>query len=400
MKSAANILPKEQWIKEVMDTKKSVQDVSEYICRVKKYIECRRQRIGARRMEEITCVYRGEAENYPTPCMPKLFRENTLGEVPCFEQNLIYTLRQKTVSGNLAKDREPLLYTAMEVQHCEMTSRLLDVTYNCLAALYFAVTPYYHSDPSALDKVDGVVYLFFVDQIYSPCAPNIQEQYEASIKKDHAWYEDKEIFKRNHKFIDHLDQNHRIIAQQGAFLLFPGSEPEPIPDAMFCSILIPAEAKARMRQELDQLFGINTGSIYPEITNQTAKFMEHSKKICQTPFTCENELRLALRNLKRGLEYYLDYILDYKEDAANLPNIFTVVERMVHSYKRGLLELDPDNCPDVRDVLPPKIWREMAEEYNGLLNTFNRELREEGVPDFDEEALMISKGELKGGCTV
>lgn len=34
MKSAANILPKEQWIKDVMDTKKSVQDVSEYICRV------------------------------------------------------------------------------------------------------------------------------------------------------------------------------------------------------------------------------------------------------------------------------------------------------------------------------------------------------------------------------
>lgn len=395
MRPAANILPKQKWI---MDSQFPVKNVSDYIYHVKTYINLQKQRIGERRMEEITCVYRGEAENYPTPCIPKIFRQNVLEEKPCFEQNLIYNLRQKGASGN--HDQESLLYTAIEVQHNEITSRLLDVTYNCLVALYFAVTPHYHKDPTDLDKVDGAVYLFFVDQIYSPCAPNIQEQYEASIKKDHAWYEDKEIFKKNHKFIDHMDKNHRIIAQQGAFFLFPGNESEPIPDSMFCSILIPAAAKAGIRQELDQLFGINTGSIYSEITSETAKFMEHSKKICQTPFTCENELCLALKNLKRGLEYYLDYILDYKKDAENLPNIFTVVERMVYSYKRGLLELDPGCSPSVQPVLSRETWQEMVERYNALLSAFNQELQEEGVLDFDEETLKIGSGKPKGGYTL
>ena len=44
--------------------------------------------------------------------------------------------------------------------------------------------------------------------------------------------------KKNHKLIDHIKLNPRIMAQQGAFLLFQGDEGEPIPEYMYKKIRI------------------------------------------------------------------------------------------------------------------------------------------------------------------
>ena len=76
------------------------------------------------------------------------------------------------------------LENAIDAQHGEFPSRLLDVSYNCLTALYFAVTPYYHHLPDSLDNVDGMVYIFYVDEIFSPSASNTNDNYNTIINKD------------------------------------------------------------------------------------------------------------------------------------------------------------------------------------------------------------------------
>lgn len=47
------------------------------------------------------------------------------------------------MSANHLTDGKTYLEIAIDAQHGGFPSRLLDVTYNCIVALYFAITPYY-----------------------------------------------------------------------------------------------------------------------------------------------------------------------------------------------------------------------------------------------------------------
>ena len=130
-------LPKDKNVERIVHEERngreaSIEKVSDYIQRVSDYIEARKE-------DRHFFVYRGEPELYPSPCRPGLFRMSTLTENPFFEKNLFHTMRQNKLTG----DRS-YLENAIDAQHGEFPSRLLDVSYNCLTALYFAVTPYYH----------------------------------------------------------------------------------------------------------------------------------------------------------------------------------------------------------------------------------------------------------------
>ena len=74
-----------------------------------------------------------------------------------------------------------------------------------------------------------MAFLFFVDDIFSPSARNTNDNYDAIINRDKPWFNGRKIFQKNHKFIDHIKLNSRIIAQQGAFILFQGDEAEDLP---------------------------------------------------------------------------------------------------------------------------------------------------------------------------
>lgn len=138
--------------------KDPVRDVSDFIERVNGYVQ-------ERGKPDQFCVYRGEPECYPTPCRPNLFRRGVLAENRFFEKNLFDAMRQNKLTGE-----KRYLDNAIDAQHGEFPSRLLDVSYNCLVALYFAVTPYYHTEENSLDREDGMVFLFFLDEIFSPSA--------------------------------------------------------------------------------------------------------------------------------------------------------------------------------------------------------------------------------------
>ena len=120
-----NTLPKEK----IMDSACNVSNISEYLNRVSVCIKNRQQGDGI-------VVYRGEPEVYDQPCRPNIFRKDYLNENVFFEKNLFDTMRQNRLTGE-----NRYLDNAIDAQHGEFPSRLLDVSYNCLVALYFAVTP-------------------------------------------------------------------------------------------------------------------------------------------------------------------------------------------------------------------------------------------------------------------
>lgn len=226
-----------------------------------------------------------------------------------FEKSLFDAMRQNQLTSE-----KRYLDNAIDAQHGEFPCRLLDVSYNCLTALYFAATPYYHKDEDSLDDKDGMVFIFFVDEIFSPSAQNTNDNYDAIIKRNKEWHRDKIIFEKNYKFIDHAKINNRIIAQQGAFILFQGNDAADLPAWMTYGIKIPKASKPLIRRELEQLFGIHTGTIYPEIVNLVEDISEKSRKLNTEDFCCYHELRYAVRMLEKELDYYFGYILDCKRD--------------------------------------------------------------------------------------
>lgn len=371
-----NSLPKEKHIQTT-----AITNVSDYIGRVNEYIKARNQ-------GNSTFVYRGEPDCYPLPCRPNIFRKGVMDGNPFFEKSLFDTMRQNKLSGE-----KRYLDNAIDAQHGEFPSRLLDVSYNCLTALYFAVTPYYHNKEDSMDDKDGMVFVFFVDEIFSPSAQNTNDNYDAIINRDKPWYQNKTLFEKNHKFIDHAKLNNRIIAQQGAFILFPGDEPESLPEYMSYGILIPREAKLQIRRDLKQLFGIHTGSIYPEIINLVEELSSKSQKLNTEDFNCQNELNHAIRHLDKELSYYLHYAIQQKRAGTENPEqILMYIEHVADSYRRGLLEF----IGDIREVPPKKeapvsseTLKEVVSRYNALIRQFSDAARQYGLGEFSGDSLQI-----------
>lgn len=365
-----NALPKEKSISDPV----CIQNVSEYLGRIRTCISKRQQK-------GCVVVYRGEPDVYEQPCRPNIFRKGVLKGNDFFEKNLFDTMRQSKLTGE-----KRYLDNAIDAQHGEFPSRLLDVSYNCLIALYFAVTPYYHYREDSMDKKDGMVYLFFMDEIFSPSAQNTNDNYNAIINRNQDWYQSNSIFWNNHKFIDHTKLNGRIIAQQGAFILFPGEEPQELPKYVYCGIRIPGESKALIRQELNQLFGIHTGSVYPEIINLVKELSGKSTKLNTEEFCCENEAHHTLKQLEQELLYYLDYALEQRK-SDRIGQILVHIEQRLSYYRQGIKEFQ-EYCkysPSISEE-----WAEqMAEQYNQLVQRFSDAIEEYHIGELSWRTLKL-----------
>ncbi len=331
----------------------SIQNVAGFIQKIEESTSCVEN-------ENYILAYRGEPKIYPSPCRPGLFRWGKLAENEYFEKNLFNIMRQ----NNLTSDKN-YLENAIDAQHGEFLSRLLDVSYNCLIALYFAVTPYYKIAEEEYDREDGAVYVFYIDEIFSPAAGNIRENYGKIVNRSCGWMQE-EIFHKNHKFIDHIKLNPRIIAQQGAFILFQGDDPEPLPLCMYRMVHIPANAKKRIRNELKQFFNIHTGSIYPEISNLVNDITNRSKFLNSKPFTLRNELALVVARLVRELDFYLENALSAKSEGneTDICCTLTQAERTIDSYRRGLIHMTESLKNDL----------ELQKDMNWAFEQFNREI--------------------------
>ena len=307
------------------------------------YVKAVSKIIDSKDTSDFIITYRGESQEYLTPCVPNIYREDYLKNYDFFEKNIFDEMRANKISKG-----EKYLENAISAQHDGFPSRLLDVSYNSLVALYFAVTPYYRYDEDKYDKNNGKVFVFFINKIFCPTGDHITEAYENIICKKNSFVNNA-IFSKNHKLIDHLKINNRIIAQQGAFILFQGNDVDPLPKYMYEEILIPADAKKTLRRELKEFFGIYTGSIYPEAENLIEEIKKKSLTIENSTFDFESELKILMCNLKNEIEYYLYHIFEESHKPQELIRSF---EKMLRSYQLGIKQLKDDNPELVKTIIP------------------------------------------------
>lgn len=326
-------------------------------------------------------VYRGETEEYSTPCIPTIYRGFALNQNKNYEINMFMAMRQNNISKS-----EDYLHNAIDAQHDGFPSRLLDVTYNSLIALYFAVTPYYFKSEVSMDGKDGMVYVFKYDEAYSPESPNTQMMYKNALSGSEQITNDS-FFAHHHILIDHCKQNKRIIAQQGAFILFTGESPEPIPHYQMCGIRIDKNAKAAIREELKSLFGIYTGSVYPEVELMQDEIKERCMRINSLDVDVQLMTKYTLNDFSAEYDYFVD-CCDYYNSKGNTPGeLIRIIEKTVALHKEHLksywnrlkcIENDKENSRTRLEMKSDNL----LSMYNELLNGFN-----ENLPDSVSELI-------------
>ena len=356
--------------------KPEVKSVADYINRVNSLVKAKKER-------HRIFLYRGEPKWYEgTPCIPSIFRRKDLSDNEYYEKSLYNAIKQNKLSKG-----SNYLETAIEAQHGEFPSRLLDVSYNSLIALYFAVTPYYHKEVTAYDDQDGVVYVFYVDRLFSPSASNTVENYDAIINKE-DWLK-QIVFSKTHKVIDHTKINNRIVAQQGAFILFQGNNAERIPHYMYDEIRIPYNAKKRIREELAVLFGLKKSFVFPEIMNYVDDLSEKNQILITEDFNLDNEIKYVLETFSDELDYFAEFLSAYdrKGKEVDFYNAIQEVEKIINSYRIGLDEFlrVANDSEEIRlklkkySIIRQENRHVIKEEYNKRLNEFIDKMKEEGI---------------------
>ena len=285
-------------------------------------------------------AYRGEQKYYPDSGKPNLFRGefyNKFVESPTYEKNII-----DEVLMNRLSERDNYLHAAMDAQHGGFPSRLLDISFNSLIALFFATTPHFHQSIDLYDKDDGVVIIYAIDKMYSSSSSKLQKLFEKIIDSD-SKHKIDELHGYIHKFIDHSTINNRIRAQHGGFVLFSGHQYVPIPEWKQEKVIISGEHKSEIRNELKNLFGLTIGSIYPESDNLVGYLLEKAELLVENNDDINDA---TMYELEKQFKYFLSSIIKIRfTDPDNKKRIvekLMEIEIYLISYSYILQESDAD----------------------------------------------------------
>ncbi|WP_286905164.1 FRG domain-containing protein [Clostridium sp. UBA1652] len=222
--------------------------ITDYLTEISKSIELIKKKLPD---EDLVFSYRGESKDYgKTKLMPSLFRGMDK-DICGFERKLIESLSDYNISSN----NNSILKMMIDSQHYIAKSRLLDVTFNALVALFFALDGANKDDKNAVIYVIGMPKKF----VFSPNSIYLNKYYERVIED-----EVENEFLDNLKLITFSMGNERIIAQDGGFILFPGNRYKEFPEIYFHSFSIEIEKKEMYMKLLNDIFNVTISKIYPE----------------------------------------------------------------------------------------------------------------------------------------
>ncbi len=253
-----------------------MKGIEDYIKEIRDSVDALTKRHRQFLRTEPLVAYRGEPRDFgDTKLVPSLFRDSSYvaKEAHLFELFSDFLLVSKGAS-NIEK--------AIEAQHYAAISRMLDISFDVLVALYFAC------GDKDNDNDDGFLYAFAFPEHYSPHSKYIEDFYDDILSGKHIAYA------RNFKVFSHSLSNDRIRAQKGGFIFFPGMEPYPIDACYYQPIRIHTEDKADLKKALDLLFQINGATLFPEKDKQAAvakqKFIDSAYAPRQVSIQDEVEL--------------------------------------------------------------------------------------------------------------
>lgn len=334
-----------------------VKNVSTYLQEIENKIDELKRITG----ETVVC-FRGENRTTSESgevfkhSIPNIFRPDKfemLNKFKWFEKGILDEISSNNLSGSKA-----YLEIAMDAQHGGFPSRLLDVTFNSLIALFFATTPHYNTAIEKNDDTDGRVLVYVFDKMATSKTKTVIEIYEDLIseKKDNIRL--SRLGSHFHFLIDFVDLNSRIRAQQGGFLLFGGNQFMPISENRVREIIIPSGAKKSIRKELDTYFGINMGMIYPEPYNKVDYITKKS-------IVVENDVNY-FSVVKKGIEYhinrsldYIEYLSDEKERKVKLDKLITYIYDVCYSLtylkEKTNSETDIKTIEEIEKMVKDKI---------------------------------------------
>lgn len=195
---------------------------------------------------EVLFAFRGESRDYgDTKLTPSIFRNANLVKKEAYLFDLLCDYRISEVDdSNIEK--------AMKSQHYLAISRMLDISFNLLIALYFACRDH--------EKENGYVYIFAFPEYYSPHSKYIEEFYKNILEED----KNSRYYYKNFKVVSHAFSNDRMIAQNGGFIFFPGEPFCPINECYYKKVEIEAEHKKEILTSMKSLFAIDEYRIFPE----------------------------------------------------------------------------------------------------------------------------------------
>lgn len=216
-----------------------------YIDKIIDNIEKQKSIIPKRFLKNPIVCFRGESADYgSTKLMPSLFRQTSGISM---ERELIELFSDYEISD--LKDTTGLA-KSIAGQHYVQTSRLLDVTFSILPALYFA---------SENEDEDGYIYSFIFPEVFSPHSSYLNNYYDNMVAGKIV------PSAKDFKVISHSYNNERLKMQSGGFILFSGENFSRIPKEYYSDpVRIKCTDKKEVRDNLNNFFNLNESTLFPE----------------------------------------------------------------------------------------------------------------------------------------